>query len=343
MFRGRAAGLSFAPRDGDMVVLRGAVGVYERGGTYQLVVSSIRPDGTGSLYEAYVKLANDLREAGYFDPARKKPLPRYPRAVAVITSPTGAVVRDVISVVTRRSPSTSVIVCPVSVQGEGAAEEIASMLDYVNSKLDVDVIVVGRGGGSIEELWAFNEPIVADAVLRSKIPVVSAVGHETDSTICDFVADVRAPTPSAAAEMIVADKTALLSGFASAKSRLASAVLARVDRAQRDVMIRSRAGEFVHPLALTDRKGVEIAFALRKLTESMERALKDRSDELRRARGILESASPAATLSRGYAALVRAGEYVSADDLVAGDEITIKGLKMNAIAAVSRVDATEDN
>lgn len=203
LFRGAASGLKFLPHDGLRAVCRGRIGVYEKDGQYQLYVASVEPKGKGALQLAFEQLKEKLAKEGLFDEARKKPLPLLPRAVGVVTSPTGAVIHDILHVLDRRFPAAHVIVSPVRVQGEGAAEEIASALDGLNALGCVQVIILARGGGGIEDLWSFNEEPVARAIFRSAIPVVSAIGHETDYTIADFVADRRAPTPSAAAEIVM--------------------------------------------------------------------------------------------------------------------------------------------
>lgn len=202
MFKSDTYSLDFEPMDGMKVVIEGNVSVFERNGNYQLYVRSMKKKGVGFLYEEYNRLLEELKSQGYFDDEKKKAIPRFVNKVAVVTSKTGAAVRDIISVIKRRNKTIEIIICPVTVQGEGSGEEVAQMIYDINRLNLADVIITGRGGGSIEELWAFNERVVAQAVYDSKIPVVSAVGHETDFTICDFVADFRAPTPSVAGEVV---------------------------------------------------------------------------------------------------------------------------------------------
>ena len=201
MFKGNTFRLKFMPEDGMMVLAHGRISVYEQGGQYQLYIDALEPDGVGALYIAYEQLKKRLETEGYFDESHKKEIPLLPKKVAVITSPTGAAVRDIINVMSRRCPICDICVYPVLVQGEGAAEDIAKAIEMVNANGDCDTIIAGRGGGSIEDLWAFNEEVVARAIYNSSVPVISAVGHETDFTIADFVSDLRAPTPSAAAEL----------------------------------------------------------------------------------------------------------------------------------------------
>ncbi|EDS73334.1 exodeoxyribonuclease VII large subunit [Anaerofustis stercorihominis] len=202
MFKSDTYSLAFEPMDGMKVIIEGYVSVFERNGNYQLYVKSMKKKGIGRLYEEYNRLLEELKAQGYFDQDKKKSIPSFVDTVAVVTSPTGAAVRDIISVIKRRNKNIKIIVCPVTVQGEGSGEEVAQMIYDINRLKLADVIITGRGGGSIEELWAFNERVVAQAVFDSAIPVVSAVGHETDFTICDFVADFRAPTPSVAGEVV---------------------------------------------------------------------------------------------------------------------------------------------
>ena len=207
MFAGARGGLAFRMSNGQQVVVDGAVNVYERDGKYQLYATKIRQDGAGELYEKFLELKEELEEMGMFAPEYKQPIPKFVRRLGVVTASTGAAIRDIINIATRRNPGIRIILYPAKVQGEGAAESVAAGLAALDA-LGVDVIIVGRGGGSIEDLWAFNEETVARAIFSCHTPVISAVGHETDTTIADFVADLRAPTPSAAAELAVADVTA---------------------------------------------------------------------------------------------------------------------------------------
>lgn len=209
MFAGARGGLAFRMSNGQQVVVDGAVNVYERDGKYQLYATKIRQDGAGELYEKFLELKEELEEMGMFAPEYKQPIPKFVRRLGVVTASTGAAIRDIINITTRRNPGIRIILYPAKVQGEGAAESVAAGLAALDA-LGVDVIIVGRGGGSIEDLWAFNEETVARAIFSCHTPVISAVGHETDTTIADFVADLRAPTPSAAAELAVADVTAWL-------------------------------------------------------------------------------------------------------------------------------------
>lgn len=224
MFRGSAMYLKFQPRDGLKVRVNGEITVYEKRGEYQIIVKKMEEAGKGSLQEQFEKLKAKLHAEGLFDQARKKKLPMLPQRIGVVTSPTGAAIRDMINVLTRRFPNLRITILPVRVQGAGAAEEIAAAIDLFNALKNIDVMIVGRGGGSLEDLWSFNEEVVARAIARSRIPTISAVGHEIDFTIADFVADLRAPTPSAAAELVVQSKDVLEETLASHARHLAAAL-----------------------------------------------------------------------------------------------------------------------
>lgn len=305
MFRGNASKLKFIPEDGCAVVLRGYFSLYERDGQYQLYAEDMLPEGTGSLYKAYEQLKKKLSLLGYFDEARKRKLPFMPKAVGVVTSPTGAAVRDIISIIKRRCPCTDIFLYPVQVQGAGAENEIAEGIKYFNDKRNVDVLITGRGGGSIEELWAFNEEVVAKAIFQSDIPVISAVGHETDFTIADFVADLRAATPSAAAELAVPDRQSLLGKVNQYQYVLNTAVLncinykrARVEKLSRDNVFRQ-----------LERKILDLNQTLDSLDKSlaynMLNIIKNSRNELDKNMGKLAILNPESALSRGYGIIIR--------------------------------------
>lgn len=235
LFKMKARTLRFLPEDGLHVVCRGRIGLYEKRGEYQLILEAMEPKGIGALQLAFIQLKERLEKEGFFDPDRKKPLPFLPKTIGIVTSPTGAVIRDMIHVIQRRFENMHLLLYPVRVQGEGASFEIAEGIKYFNKKKNVEVIILGRGGGSLEDLWAFNEEVLAKAIYHSKIPVVSAVGHETDYTISDFVADVRAPTPSAAAEMVVRDKRELKNSLSYLGNRLESHMLQYLQELRSDL------------------------------------------------------------------------------------------------------------
>lgn len=224
MFKSAADKLKFEPENGMKVILFGHVSVYERDGQYQLYIDSMQKQGVGDLYAAFEKLKEKLAKEGLFDESKKKPIPKFPRRVGVVTSPTGAAVRDIINVMTRRFPMCEIMIYPVLVQGEGGAEQVCEAIKYFNQEKNVDVIIAGRGGGSIEELWVFNEEKVARAIAECELPIISAVGHQTDFTIADFVADLRAPTPSAAAELAVPSTAELRARVSNYHSRALFAV-----------------------------------------------------------------------------------------------------------------------
>jgi len=231
-FRNQARYLKFKPQDGLAVIVRGHLSVYEARGEYQLYVEFLEPAGLGALQLAFEQLKQKLAAEGLFDLARKKPLPVLPRVIGVVTSPTGAVIRDILRILRRRFRNMNVLLYPVKVQGEGAAKDIAQGIEYFNRRAPVDVMIVARGGGSLEDLWAFNEEVVARAIAASKIPVISAVGHETDFTIADFVADLRAPTPSAAAELVVHRKQDFVTELDTRVRRMAQVVRLKLSEAR---------------------------------------------------------------------------------------------------------------
>ncbi|MHA7137363.1 exodeoxyribonuclease VII large subunit [Rossellomorea arthrocnemi] len=243
MFSSNNQSMKFRPENGMNVLIRGDVSVYESGGQYQIYVKEMQPDGIGELYLAYEQLKEKLEKAGYFDQGRKRVIPKFPKRIAVVTSPTGAAIRDIITTIKRRYPIGEILIFPALVQGEQAAGSIAGAMKKVNDLGDIDVLIIGRGGGSIEELWAFNEEIVAQAIVESKIPVISAVGHETDFTIADFVADLRAPTPTAAGELAVPHVDDLLERIMNRKLRLIKSFKAKLqsDRSRLNSLMKSYA------------------------------------------------------------------------------------------------------
>lgn len=300
MFRSRNQGLKFRPAEGMSVVARGYVTLYERDGQYQLYVEEMQPDGVGALYTAFLQLKQRLENEGLFDRQRKRPLPGFPRKVGVITSPTGAAVRDIINVLTRRSPQTHIILVPVPVQGDSAPPLIAQGIMLANSIAELDVIIVGRGGGSIEELWAFNTEIVARSIFESRIPVVSAVGHETDFTIADFVADMRAPTPSAAAELVVPDCIEVRRHIDNLKRRLVlgtrscvSTLRERSERAAESRFLKRPKDELYS-------KAQDIDYLCKRLGQAALGQLSSKRNRLTLQMSRLDDMSPMATLQRGY-------------------------------------------
>ena len=308
MFRSSAQRIKFLPENGMRVILRGRVSVFERDGQYQLYVDDMQPDGAGALNLAFEQLKAKLEAQGLFDSSRKKTIPEIPGRVGVITSPTGAAVRDILNVLGRRFPLAKVVFFPVQVQGASAAPQIAEAIDLFNRFNAADVLIVGRGGGSIEDLWAFNEEQVAMAVSRSNIPVISAVGHETDFTICDFVADLRAPTPSAAAELAVpdwAEQRAYISGL-----MLHSSSLIRQEIAEQKVIVNTLSQSRVlrNPLETVEIGRQTLDSLLNRLLFAQKSNFNLSASRFAECCAKLDALSPLKVLSRGYAAVYSGGK-----------------------------------
>jgi len=302
MFRGNNARLKFMPADGMLVFAFGSVGVYEKAGDVQLYVEDMMPAGTGSLYLAFLQLREKLAVEGLLDASRKRPLPRFPSVVGVVTSPTGAAVRDVITVISRRAPGTTVLVVPAQVQGDEAPESIVKALELVNrASALIDVVIVGRGGGSIEDLWAFNDERVARAIAGCKVPVISAVGHETDFTIADFVADRRAPTPSAAAEMAVPDLAETRQALLQLSLRLEAAAKAEVRRHREWFERVARSHVFRFPQDITRDHRQRLGDAHQRAVAAIARRLAEKREVFGALAARLDVLSPLGTLARGYA------------------------------------------
>lgn len=300
MFKSSAAHLSFTPRNGEKVVALGSISVYERDGVYQLYVTAMRRQGIGDLMQAYEALKEKLTKEGLFDDSRKKPLPRLPRAIGIITSPSGAAVHDIITVSRRRNKGVKLILYPASVQGEEAAGEIVHAIDFFQRNHLADLLIVGRGGGSIEDLWAFNEEPVVRAIAASKIPIISAVGHETDFTLSDFAADARAATPSQAAEFAVIDVAAYRNGIAFYWDKAAKLLEKKI------------------------HENAQLADSLQQeLTQAMEAELDAKKHRLSLMAAKLSALSPLTVLSRGYTITTAAGHRAvqCVSDVSAGDTI----------------------
>lgn len=326
MFRSFNSHLKFMPSDGMSVFAYGAIGMYERSGDLQLYVEDMMPSGTGSLYLAFLQLKEKLEKEGLFSPARKRELPKFPKVVAVVTSPTGAAVRDVITVISRRAPGTDILVVPARVQGDGAPESIVSALDLVNRAGIIDVVIVGRGGGSIEELMAFNDERVARAIAASKVPVISAVGHETDFTIADFVADRRAATPSAAAEMAVPDLGEVARNLFQLSVRLNGGIRAAVldSRGKLESLLRSHVLRF--PMELTRDYRHRLSLAGDSLYSTTCGIFSKKREDFRVLVSQFDGLSPLATLARGYGVVRKLPDMVvvrSVTDLVPGEDVEV--------------------
>ncbi len=344
MFKMANRQLKFRVEDGLQVVAGGRLSIYTARGDFQLIAEALEPAGVGALQLAFEQLKQRLAQEGLFDPARKRPLPEFPQRIAVVTSPTGAAIQDILNVTGRRSPLADISLYPVRVQGEGAAEEIARALRRLNEAGGWDVIICGRGGGSLEDLWAFNEEVVARAIAASVIPVISAVGHEIDYTIADFVADVRAETPTAAAEMVVRDRRELLSRVQSLARMLGQTfgerlrvLRQRLDRLLRAPVLQQPRRVF-EPLAqrLDDLMGA--------LQHRMSHRLDLNSERLRGMAGALEALSPLKVMGRGYSLVYRMPHRELVRDarrLKKGDEISIRFSQGEAVCAVVNVHEPE--
>ena len=311
MFRGDAARLRFKPVNGLSVIAYGRVSVYPRDGQYQLYCTQLMEDGRGALDRAFEELKKKLEAQGLFDPAKKQPLPVYPRRIALVTSPAGAAVRDMIRILRQRWPLTEVLVVPVRVQGEGAAEEIAAAIHQVNNRDDIDLIITGRGGGSREDLWAFNEEPVAWAIALSNIPVISAVGHEPDVTISDYVADLRASTPSNAAELAVPDQQQERQRLEGMTLRLRQAMEVQLDRDRKELRRLEQSRVLRNPVAVVDDQRMRLDSAQRRLAMALERTLRRGRVELAGLAGRVDAMSPLKVLSRGYAIAKAEGRAVT--------------------------------
>lgn len=361
MFRSDAERLQFRPQNGMRVNATGRIGVYVKSGSYQLYCESLEQDGKGNLYIAFEQLKAKLNAEGLFDQAHKKALPKIPRRVGIVTAPTGAAVRDMIDVTGRRFPFAEIVIFPSQVQGDAAAAQLIKALTALDRYSACDVIIIGRGGGSIEDLWAFNDEKLARAIYACNTPVISAVGHETDFTICDFVADKRAPTPSAAAELAVPDKKELLNKFKNLQNRLALLAGAKLSSASDRLKRFKDRPVLKNPLAAFDEKRVLTDNLLYALDNAVDKKLERQRNELSRLEsrlyastreGIsrfshkaevtgsrLNALSPLAVLDRGYAAVFRAdGTVASAGKLCEGDRISIKFADGTADAVTERTE-----
>ena len=324
MFRSDAMKMRFRPESGMKVILYGRVSLFPKSGQYQIYVTAMQPDGVGALAVAYEQLKRRLYEEGLFDPAHKQPLPSYPHRVALITSPTGAAVRDMTRILGRRWPMAEVLVCPVRVQGEGAAEEIAQMLDYVDKHQLADVIITGRGGGSLEDLWAFNEEIVARAIYRCTIPVISAVGHEPDVTISDYVADVRAATPSNAAEIAVQDEAAIRNALRQLQLRLEQAEGRKLTQLRQRLDALAQKPVMKRPEAYLQQQELQLEMLRQRLEHAGTGVVQKNALRFQRAAAKLDALSPLKVLSRGYAMVTREDAVVrSVTQLQPGDPVAV--------------------
>ena len=322
MWRGRAMNLFFTPQDGMKVIARGNITVYEIRGIYQIDVIQLQPLGVGELQLAFERLKRKLAEEGLFDPAHKKPIPEYPERIGIVTSPTGAAIRDIANIISRRFPAAELILNPVRVQGVGAAEEIARAVKDFNEYKKIDVMIVGRGGGSLEDLWAFNEEIVARAIYASRIPVISAVGHEIDFTIADFVADLRAPTPSAAAELVVRDRAEVVENLRNFHYTVMNLVRERLSSEREKIRTLISSYSFNQPKDLIRQYTQRVDELSRNLVLTIRHYFILTQSHLQSLQKRINSVNPEAILKRGYALIMRDGEFISsAKRLHTGDGV----------------------
>lgn len=344
MFRQAAQTVRFQPENGQQVRLFGSVGLYAKTGSYQFYANAMERDGLGELYLRFEALKERLASEGLFDPSIKKPLPLLPRGVGIVTSKTGAVVHDIARVAWRRNPGMQLYLCPVKVQGEGAADEITRAIRLLDTFSGADVIIAGRGGGSMEDLWAFNEEAVARAIAQCRTPVISAVGHETDFTIADFAADLRAPTPSAAAELAVPDKAALADAVSALEARMSRALESAFSAKRlRLNEMRRRLGEN-SPAQRGERMLASAAAAAARIDSLMESQLARRMHGIERMALRVKTSGPMDTLRRGYAVVTKNGRAVkSVDELSTGDALQVLMTGGSAQAAVTDIRKGEDS
>ncbi len=325
MFKSSAINLKFEPRDGMKVMVFGTVSVFERDGVYQIYCKAMQEDGMGSLYKAYEEMKARLEKEGLFAKEHKKKIPAMPKCIGVLTSNTGAVIRDIINVSTRRNPNVYIKLLPVPVQGEGAAEKIADAIKIMNEQKLADVIIVARGGGSLEDLWPFNEEVVARAIYDSELPVISAVGHETDFTIADFVADLRAPTPSAAAELAVPNIADVMLKLESYQNRYKLALKKKVEfmKLRYEKCMNSRV--FKDPLQKINEKYMLIDMKVKAMQNSIYNIYNQKKTNMVKHVAKLDALSPLKTLTRGYSIVELGGKVVkSVNELKKDDEVEIR-------------------
>ena len=344
LYRSQLMRNRFDLRDGLQVIALGDVSVYAKGGRYQLTVAEIEPRGLGALQLAFEQLKQRLAQEGLFAPERKRPIPLLPERIGIVTSPTGAAIRDILTVIQRRFANVRILISPVRVQGETAAGEVAEAIDGFNARADVDVIIVTRGGGSLEDLWAFNEEAVARAIARSRIPVISAVGHEIDFTISDFVADLRVPTPSAAAELVIAAKSELQGKIETLSSKFSSAISGRISSLRNRLRLCEQSYVFQAPRNMVRQHQQLLDELESRLQRSFQHKIVLIRNLLGAVAGKLESLSPLAILARGYSVIMREkdGAVVSAAAQVTHGDIVRARLHRGGFTASVReiVDTT---
>ena len=325
MFKSYTQNIVFEPKDGMAVLILGTVAVYERDGVYQIYVKGMEPDGVGALHTAYEQLKQKLELKGMFDEKYKKPIPILPKSIGVVTSKTGAVIRDIINVTTRRLPNVNIKLFPAAVQGVGAAETIVKGIKYFNEQRNVDLIIIARGGGSLEDLWPFNEEITANAIFESELPIISAVGHETDFTIADFVADLRAPTPSAAGELAVPDRNEIIWKLQNINRRLSLSLTKKVEGMNNRYQKVMNSRVMKNPLDLLNERRVLLDNAIKNLEKNITIEFKNKKLNLVKSITALDTLSPLKTLARGYSIVedCKGNVIKSIKNLKSNDEISI--------------------
>ena len=326
MFKSSASTLNFEPKDGMKVVILGSVAVFERDGVYQIYCKAMKEDGIGNLYKAYEQLKKKLESEGYFDKNHKKPIPFMPKVIGVLSSKTGSVIRDIINVSTRRNPNVYIRLLPVPVQGEGAGVKIADAINLMNEKKLADVLILARGGGSLEDLWPFNEEIVAKAIYNSQIPIISAVGHETDFTIADFVADLRAPTPSAAAELAVTDISELQKKLTLYNKRCSMALEKKVELIKLRYEKLMNSAVFTDPLQRINENYIIIDNYIKSIENSTKTKIIEVKTDTTALISKLDALSPLKTLTRGYSIVEKDNNIIvkSANLLKSGDIVKMR-------------------
>ena len=324
MFAGNARRLKFRLENGMKVICRGRISVYEPSGRYQLYIEDMQPDGVGALTLAFEQLKKSLAQKGLFDNAHKKPLPKFPKTIGVITSPTGAAVQDITNIIRRRFPSADIVLAPVLVQGESAPEQLVRAVNKFSASKIADVVIIGRGGGSAEDLWAFNDEQLAYAVYNCETPIISGVGHETDFTICDFVADVRASTPSAAAELAVPDRQELMSYYFKQKQYISAMLDRKINTAQLRLENQQRRMSASSPKLKAEQLEKQLSAKSEKLTRFMNIYISDKENKLIAAKGKLDGLNPLNVLNRGYAIAEKDEKIItSSKQLKNGDDFTV--------------------
>ena len=326
MFKTYTTHLSFMPKDGMKVIILGGVSVFERDGVYQIYAKAMKEDGLGDLYVAYEELKNKLSNEGLFDEKCKKPIPFMPKTIGVLTSNTGAVIRDIINVSTRRNPNVNIRLYPVPVQGSGAGEKIAEGIEFMNKNKLADVLIIGRGGGSIEDLWPFNEEIVARAMFNSEIPIISAVGHETDFTIADFVADLRAPTPSAAAELAVANIDDVRETLKTYNNRYKVSLKKKIELMKMSYEKCMTRQAFKNPTQKINEQYMLIDMKVKSLQNSILLKIKEDKTKFVKEVAKLDALSPLKTLTRGYSIISKQDGRIAKEvkDLSQGEKVSIR-------------------